>query len=182
MISDIIAITGVNPEPWAVGPAHVVRKAGKVRGAIAPNSKLVDYQNALRESLEEFAAESGYTIPKPGTKLAMRIFFWRRIEKAVSASGKTMSSNYADLTNMVKAAEDAMQDVLFFNDRDNVSISATIVEQGEATSPSIVIMLAEEKEKESMMEIEEHYFTNLRDKIIEAATPSDDAYSDRMSW
>jgi hypothetical protein len=40
----------VNPQPWKVGEAYVIRKGG-LRAGVGPNRELQSYQEAIREAL-----------------------------------------------------------------------------------------------------------------------------------
>lgn len=114
----------LNPEPWAVGTAH--------RGGISPNIGLVAYQNAVREALQDEPK-----LPPNFRRFEFR--FWRRQDRYIDAADHIRQRNQADATNMQKSLEDALQGILFDNDRDVVDIRSIIVDQGVNVEPCILI-------------------------------------------
>lgn len=114
----------LNPEPWAVGAVSGKR--------ISPNPNLVAYQNAVREALEGVKK-----LPEGQYKLTF--YFWRQMAKYIDAADRVRQRNQADATNMQKGLEDALQGVLFNNDRDVQDIRSVIVEQGTNVKPCIII-------------------------------------------
>lgn len=114
-------VTGINPEPWTAGTAY-----RRPKGAgIAKDGKLRAYQEALAE---EFPLQNAHACKHNG-ELAVTFYFWRS-----SAHG-----NQADATNLQKATEDALQDILYGNDRTNRDVRSIIVDQGPNVSPHILI-------------------------------------------
>lgn len=110
-----IVIRGVNPEPWAIGTVNCY---GKGRGTISPNLKMLNYQNAIREELTE-RLEYGGTIPDHEWPLDLRLYYFRSTERG----------HPADVTNLNKSTEDALQGILFANDRLNRRVTGEIIEQ-----------------------------------------------------
>lgn len=101
----------VNPEPWAIGPVQVTKKGGRHIPFVGRNNQLRTYQDAIREQLAEWN-----TLLMPGFYWS-RHYFWRsRDAYEATASGKRVRKHEVDLTNMVKAAEDAAQEILYVND------------------------------------------------------------------
>lgn len=129
-------VQGINPAPWAVGPLGVGRRKGGHYAYVGPNAALVTYQKALREALEE-----KYN-PRPlGQQyLDIEFYFWRKIETYQSGK-RTAHSHVADVTNLQKATEDALQGFLFDNDRQTLQIRSEIIEQSEDTHPCVVIRI-----------------------------------------
>ena len=119
----------LNPEPWAMGEAY---RAGKAGIKVAPNPNLRAYQDAVRGELEGE--------PKlPEARYHLQFYFFRQTAKYLDASDRVQQRNAADATNMQKALEDALQGVLFDNDRDVSKVESTIVAQGATVDPCIVI-------------------------------------------
>lgn len=123
----------LNPEPWAVGPAYVVRAGGTPKARIGPEPTLQTYQNAVKDELTMQGAEI-----LPGN-YSLYFTFSRQLASYGTASGRTSTRNAADATNMQKATEDALQGVLIHNDRDVVRVGSVIVDQGPDVSPFVVI-------------------------------------------
>jgi len=118
-------ITGINPEPWTPGTAF---RYGGGRGAgIAKQGKLRAYQEAVGE---EFAYQNPHYVPMIG-ELSLTFYFWR----------STAHGNVADATNLLKSTEDALQQILYVNDRQNRHVASTIMEQSPETAPHILITI-----------------------------------------
>lgn len=126
-------ILRINPEPWAIGDVTAGRKDGRISGRISPNPNLVAFQNAVREELQGV------------TKLnisdySLTFFFWRQQARYLDAADRRRQRNQADATNLQKGLEDALQGVLFDNDRDVKDIRSVIVEQGPKVESCILIV------------------------------------------
>lgn len=124
-------VLDINPEPWAVGPAGVARKSGKLIPYIGQNQQLKAYQNAIQELIGEQAFIEG--------KISLRFWFWRERAEYTTPQAKTHRKHEADTTNLQKATEDALQGVLFKNDKDVADIHSTMVAQGPDVHGKIVI-------------------------------------------
>ena len=125
----------VNPEPWAVGSVTAGRRDGKIRGAISPNPNLVAFQAAVREELD------GVDL-LPSGQYKLTFYFWRQQAQYLDAADRRRQRNQADATNMQKGLEDALQGVLFENDRDVRDIRSIIMGQGPDITPLIVIEIS----------------------------------------
>lgn len=121
----------LNPEPWAIGNAFVVK--GGRRAAVAPDKTLKAYQEAVRA---ELLAQGATMVDGP---YVLTFWFWRENVSYTDAGGKKRSRNSPDLSNMVKATEDAIQGILIDNDRDVVHIRSFLVERGKDVEPKVVI-------------------------------------------
>ena len=122
----------VNPEPWAVGPLGVGRRNGKVFPTIGQNAQLAAYQETIRE---EFG--TGHRMLEGDLKVMF--YFWRNLATYRTQSGKMHRKHQSDATNMQKATEDALQGILFKNDRDNVFVSSVVMAQGPDVVGKILI-------------------------------------------
>lgn len=110
----------INPQPWT--PTRVPK-----RGSSVKDGKLADYQEAVRE-----AVENALTDHEPYTgNLTVKFYFWR----------STAHGNQADATNLQKATEDALQYVLYGNDRANRHVCSEIIEQNVDERPCIIIVV-----------------------------------------
>lgn len=125
-------VLALNPEPWAVGSLGVNRRGAKSFPYIGPNQKLQAYQEAVREAL------AGKAVLTEG-EVEVRLMVWRRIENLKVYSGRDRKAKTSDATNIQKATEDAIQNLLIENDRQVRRISIEVVEQSETTNPCIVI-------------------------------------------
>lgn len=130
----------INPEPWAVGDIDIGRnKSGKMFPRVAPNHQLVAFQQAVKEELTNEEA-----FPED-IKYCLTFYFWRRLDRYVDVSDRKRSAHVADATNLQKGLEDALQGVLFKNDRDVTDIRSILVEQSESTHGRIIIRASESR-------------------------------------
>jgi hypothetical protein len=113
----------INPEPWAVGKVGVGRRNGKTFPTVGPNAKLVSFQQEVKEWFE------GQKIDMIPGDVELEFFFWRRLDK-YQGPKRTVTANEADATNMQKATEDALQGILYPNDKAVRRITSEIVAQG----------------------------------------------------
>ena len=119
----------LNPDPWAIGPLGVGKRNGKYVPYVGRNIQLDDYKKAVAEELVSQGTELvNYD------EYALRFYFWRRLD--AHESGR---KHQADVTNLQKATEDALQGVLIGNDRNVRSVYSEIVAQGTDVKPGIVI-------------------------------------------
>lgn len=118
---------GLNAEPWSMGKPSMIfnPKTKKYFPKYSPSPSLKQYQNAVREELLAQGAEV-----EPGL-YKLRFTFSRQLEKAMGRDF-TLTSNNADVTNMQKATEDALQGVAIGND------SAVIDVGGRMAGPQTV--------------------------------------------
>src|SRR5688500_3888582 len=94
-----LILTGINPEPWAMGTALASRRGGQSRGGDAPNQRLVTYQQAVRDEYKRIGPGMVF---KPEDLISLQFFFWRQVDTWTSG-GKTHTGNYADATNLQKS-------------------------------------------------------------------------------
>ena len=128
----------LNPEPWRVGPISVGRgKGGKVFPIVGRNRQLADYQEAIKEELKRQRAER---INADAYELTF--VFHQVIEKYESVSGRMTQDKKADLTNLVKATEDAIQEILIDNDVKVEKQNNYVLRGGEGATPYVIIGLA----------------------------------------
>jgi hypothetical protein len=116
----------VNPEPWAVGPLGVGRRNGKPYPYVGPNMQLKAYQEAVKEEIltqDPAMVEGG---------LSLIFVFWRQVER-------DLAKNYADVTNLQKATEDAVQGILYENDRATRYVQSFMAEQGPGVEGRVLI-------------------------------------------
>lgn len=132
----------LNPQPWAIGPLGMGRKkGGGFYPYVGPNAQLVAYQNAVREALEAQGVE------KIEGEVDIKFYFSRAIESSLRVSGRRVSAHTSDATNMQKATEDALQGVLIGNDRDVVTISSTILDQGPEAMSFVAIRITRPRDR-----------------------------------
>lgn len=131
----IYRITGINPQPWAIGPLGTTVRGGKHVPYVGENSSLADYQRAVRDYL----CKEYMTVLHDGCS-ELEFYFWRKLEEYQTPTGRTSRRHAADATNLQKGLEDALQGILFQNDRLVTTIKSTIVEQDRNVNPGIIIV------------------------------------------
>lgn len=151
-------VLDVNPEPWAVGPVGTGRRNGKVYAYVGRNDQLHHFKEAVKEALG-----------KPDVwfdgKVELQFYFWRRRDEYSTPQARTHRKHEADGTNMSKATEDALQGVLFKNDKDVNHAEWTIVEQGPDVTGRIAIGIRQGQETPSIMAQLPQHVCELLDEI-----------------
>lgn len=122
-------VLAVNPDPWAIGPLGVGKRNGKYFPYVGRNTQLAAYKDTISSLLE------GVNLLPQG-EYSLTFFFWRRLE---SSATDRRRKHAADTTNLQKATEDALQGVLFDNDRDVRHVESYLVSQTEDTMPMVVM-------------------------------------------
>lgn len=106
----------LNPEPWAVGPLSVGRgRGGQYYPKMGANQQLVSYQNAVRSELQRQRAEM-VELGEGYYAYELAFVFHQVLTKYVTPKGRNSQQKPGDLTNLVKATEDAIQGILIDND------------------------------------------------------------------
>lgn len=138
-MTDLWLVLELNPEPWRVGPVGIHRKGGRVGGHVGRDQQLDAYKNAVAEQV---MLKLGWKEGDPlvfDSKVKLTIYFWRVRSSYSTPQARTHRKHEADGTNLFKATEDALQGILYKNDKDNSRGNWEIVEQGENTVPRIII-------------------------------------------
>lgn len=130
-MNDYWYVVHLNTEPWAIGPLGVGKKNGKFFPYIGANAQLVGFQEAVKDELKDVS-------PLPDGEYRLTFYIWRALDTYESVK-KSVKKNMVDATNMQKGLEDALQGVLFDNDRKVRDIRTVIVEQSADTRPFIII-------------------------------------------
>lgn len=121
----------LNPEPWAIGPVGYARRGGKMSAYVGRNQQLDAYKEAVREALGPQEMIEG--------KVKVLFYFWRQMAEYTTPQARTHRKHEADTTNLQKSTEDALQGVLFSNDKDVRDIHSILVEQGPEVEGRIII-------------------------------------------
>lgn len=132
-------VLDLNPEPWAIGPVGYARRNGKMSAYVGRNQQLDAYKQAVAEEVGD-----GHELIEGRVKL--RFYFWRNRADYTTPQARSARKNEADATNMQKATEDALQGVLFKNDKDVNDVRSVVVEQGPNVKGRIVIGVAPSQE------------------------------------
>ena len=130
----IYHITGINPEPWVAPEASIGRRNGKLFVQFHTSDTLRTYQQAVKE---EIVLQNGHLIKHTGP-LTIVFYLWRQLDVSESL-GRATNRNWADSTNCQKALEDALQKILYDNDKNNQDIRTIMIAQSRYTQPHITI-------------------------------------------
>lgn len=147
--------------PWRVGPVTVGRGKNKgLYGKVGRDQELHNFQEAVRDELlrqDPLMIIDG--------KVRLTILFWRKIEQYKTAKSRAVRNQEADATNLLKATEDALQGILFGNDKDNVDVRSIIVEQNEDAEAKIVLRVEQVNDQDWLNSIAE----DMPDEIYASA-------------
>lgn len=125
-------VTGVNPQPWSVP------RGNRFGGRPVKSDVLHTYQQAVKEQIQGVWEFGPFDSDVP---IALSFAFWRQIENEQDASGRWHRGKIADATNLQKALEDALQGVLFTNDRYVADVRSRIIEQSPFVEPRVGISI-----------------------------------------
>lgn len=125
----------LNPVPWTAPQVGTGRKGGRTYVQAYKSQELRTYQAAVKE---EIAMQYPEIEPIKGP-IDVEFYFWRQLPDYLSVNNVKVRKHQADATNMQKALEDALQGLLFANDRDVRSIHSHIIDQGFETEPQVLI-------------------------------------------
>jgi Holliday junction resolvase RusA-like endonuclease len=141
-----------NPVPWSVGTAGVRRGPKGLTAYISPVPELVAYQRAVRDEFEN-RYTGRYDEENIGSApVGITFYFDRRLDQYELDSGRMQQSHEADATNMQKATEDALQGILFDNDRQVKLITSCILGQGPECTGFVVIEMWRHTDTREMMQ------------------------------
>ncbi len=137
----IVVVEGINPEPWRSPRLGTRRASGKVFPAAYKDENLRSYQEAVKETVEEELLALGYELPifEAGTPLVVTFCFWRQLDSYKTGESRAGRRQQPDVTNLVKATEDAMQGIFYKTDRNNVLVQGTLVDVGTDVEPRVLI-------------------------------------------
>lgn len=132
---DTVSFDGVNPEPWTAPTASVGRSGGRAFVRMHKSEALRVYQEAVKAEFRRLRPE----LEPTSAPIELTFVLWRQRTQYQDSAKRTRTKNAADATNMQKALEDALQGVLFENDRQVVSVCTRVMAQGIDVEPRIII-------------------------------------------
>lgn len=127
----------INPQGWAVGPLAVKRMNNKLIPFMGRNQELHMFKETVKE---ELFSRYGALIPVD-EDVELCVYAWQRLDEYRSATGRKSKDKFADLTNIVKAAEDAIQGVLIKNDNRVMAQRNVIMDRSPSINGCLVICL-----------------------------------------
>lgn len=129
-------IPGVNPIPWTSPSVAIGRgKGGKPYPIVHSAAELKNYKEAIAETVRERYPDA----PLIEDEVALTFFFYRQLPVLEKGTRRKSRSHVADATNMQKSTEDALQGVLFANDRQVVHAESWIMSQTDDTEPLVIV-------------------------------------------
>lgn len=128
-------VLDVNPEPWEIGPLNIIRKGGQFRPFVGRSQQLHDYKLAVAEAVKR--GDQPYHMIEGDVSLTC--WFWRHRPDYETHQARRHRKHHADNTNLFKATEDALQGILYDNDKDNVHVQGFVVAQGPDVEPGLII-------------------------------------------
>ena len=156
----------VNPEPWAIGDLSVGRRGKAVFPQVGRNHQLHNYKEAIKEAIKETYEP---VFLEPSIELAF--FFYRRRDAYRTPQARGHRKHEADLTNLQKATEDALQGILFKNDKDVVHVDSWMGDQSETEEPCTVIAARSIEARERNQRILELLPHEVRARVSEIREP-----------
>jgi Holliday junction resolvase RusA-like endonuclease len=136
-----ILIQDLNPEPWTEGSPGFGFKGKQRYPVLVKDKRLRDYQEGIQENIKQ--AYPDLLMYPDGVELHLICKFWRQLDSYTSGTGRETKRKVADATNMTKAIEDALQDILYKNDRQVKHSEGEIIMEGPDVSPRILILCIE---------------------------------------
>lgn len=145
-------ISGINPEPWAASEGAVGKRGGKSFIHFHKPQQLRQYQESVKD---EFPQQNPQVVEISGD-IELVFYFWRQLPEyeLTEEKARKRRSHQADATNLQKALEDALQGLVYKNDRDIRSIRSVIVAQGASVSPFILIRAGQYKNPSELVAAE----------------------------
>jgi Holliday junction resolvase RusA-like endonuclease len=134
-----LRIDEINPTPWQAPELGMARgNSGKMHPVAYTAAKVRAYQDAIKECFDQaYPAHVPFT---KGTPLYVFFYYWRQREQYTTESGRRQTTQRADITNINKATEDALQRRLYENDVDSIAVVGRMVEQTTDTTPCILVI------------------------------------------
>ncbi|ANA87287.1 RusA-like resolvase [Gordonia phage Gibbles] len=146
----------VNPRPWKTPPYSVGKSAS---GALKVHSGRDEAGHDFKEAVrEELVAQGAEMLTAP---YRIEFWFWRNMDP---------NSKEADATNMQKLTEDSLQGLLIDNDRNVLSVTSNIVEQG-AHVPGMILIEIEGEYKyrrsipDRMLEMVDRMYNSIKGRV-----------------
>lgn len=128
-------VVPINPIPWKTPPFSVGRStSGKPYVVAGKDQELAAYQDAVREVI---SAHPDCVMLEP--PYMIQLWFSRRQDEYRTNTGRKSKQHEADVTNMQKATEDALQGVVIENDTNTVEIFSHTIEQGPEARGLVII-------------------------------------------
>lgn len=175
-----LLIEDLNPIPWQSPELGIGRaKGGKPFPTATSPANMKNYQAGIRECCAQAYPEIGKDTPLflKRTTLYVWFFFWRELDQFHAASGRRQTAQRADVSNLTKSTEDALQGFLYHNDTDNRQVLGHMFEQGpDVDRPRLLVVAADSNHKHVMNlflddGFVQSYVTNISDNVPTPTPP-----------
>jgi len=131
-------ISEVNPIPWTAPNLTTGRRGGKIVPMAHSSEELRAYKSAIADA---FIEQNPDVTPWEGD-IELEFFLWRCLERDELVEARAVRHHRVDATNMQKALEDALQGLLYANDRNVRDIRTRIMAQGPEVEPFILVHIS----------------------------------------
>lgn len=158
-MSSTFVIHGLNPEPWTAPQVSIGRNKGKPFPRFYASAAMKAYKEAVKEEVEALLPLNWEPLDVP---ISLRFLFWRHLVPYETHQARTARKHEADATNLQKALEDALQGVLFTNDRNVHSVQSVIMDQGHDSTPLIMVTMSTKIELPKVLIAEEDKFDGTK--------------------
>lgn len=125
----------VNPHQWAIGPVTTIKRGGKTIPMVGRNVQLHNFKEAVKKEMTRLYGPQEI-MEGP---VELRFWFWRNRPAYETYQARTHRKHEADATNLQKSLEDALQGVLYKNDKQVQKVTSEIVEQDQDIRGYIII-------------------------------------------
>lgn len=115
----------VNPMQWAIGPVTTIKRGGKTIPMVGRNVQLHNFKEAVKREMDRLYGPQEI-MEGP---VELRFWFWRNRPAYKNHQQRTHRTHEADVTNMQKSLEDALQGVLYKNDKQTRKVTSETVDQ-----------------------------------------------------
>lgn len=132
-------VQGINPQPWEAAEGNVGKKGGKIKLHFRSPEQLRAYKEAFAA---EFVKQNPHHVQFEGD-LEVFFAFWRQLDLAEEMEGRNHRAHHADTTNTQKATEDALQGILYTNDKSNRDVRSVFVAQGPEVNPFVLVAIGQ---------------------------------------
>ena len=125
----------LNPVQWAIGPVTTMKRGGRTVPFVGRNVQLHNFKEAVRHEINRvYGPQEIMEGP-----IELKFWFWRDRPAYKNYQPRTHRTHEADVTNMQKALEDALQGVLFKNDKQTKKVTSEEIDQDQDIWGHVII-------------------------------------------
>jgi len=139
-------LPGINPVPWTSPEVSIGKKNGKMFPMVYASAELKTYKESVKEEMNDRYPE----LEPIEDEVGLRLYFYRRLDEM--KGNRRRKGHVADATNLQKSTEDALQGILFVNDKQVIHAESWVMAQHDAVEPCIIIELIWHPQRPSLPE------------------------------